>query len=131
MKKNVNKLFLLMIGLGLLAACDTDADTNGSGDTSSSTSDSFVYSTETSMSDMTDTEVAFIDSKIAVLQDNVDHFQTNGEVQNAEVIYATLQEVYEYNLTPEQETQITEVVSQLPPEFIDYQMGLLMSKNNE
>lgn len=120
-----------MIGLGLLAACDTDADTNGSGDTSSSTSDSVVYSTETSMSDMTDTEVAFIDSKIAVLQDNVDHFQTNGEVQNAEVIYATLQEVYEYNLTSEQETQITEVVSQLPPEFIDYQMGLLMSKNNE
>lgn len=129
MKKYIGILLASVCIFGLLSGCEVDSNSTDSSSTTSSAKDSSSQST--SFSEMTDTEVLFIESEIELLEENVEHFQKTGEVKDAEVVYAILQEICEYNLTQEQEKQIAEVVSHLPEEFIDYQKGLLLSTNGE
>lgn len=117
-----------------LGACETEETTNSSSRSSEEIRSSQTYeSTEEStvISEMTEVEINAFDVKLDVIQSNVEHYESTQQVSDPEVLYATLQEVYEYNLTPEQEELITQLVSKLPGEFIDYQNGLAMSKHHE
>lgn len=117
-----------------LGACESEETANSSSMRSEEIRSSQTYeSTEEStvISEMTEVEINAFDAKLDVIQSNVEHYESTQQVGDPEVLYATLQEVYEYNLTPEQEEMITQLVSKLPGEFIDYQTGLAVSKHQE